>query len=179
MKDDVPEETKLRRLQEVIDVFRAGVQAKNRATEWGKLRLVLIEGHSTRSSPSLPMLTGRTDGNKRVIFPAPTRILPSISSKHFRSLQGLLASHFSTHMTPAENTDVAKGTQMTAVNALVSDFLAGVGPEDVVCPSLASPDAAVQLTGSYALVFIAEASGPTLRGVAVSLTTAEHAKSYI
>lgn len=173
MKDDVPEEVKLRRLQEVIDVFRAGVQERNRATEWGRLRLVLIEGPSTRSTPYAPMLTGRTDGNKRVIFPAPQKLLPSVSSLHFAPLQGLLASHFSSSTKgSASDSGVAKGAHMAAVSALVTEALGKLSQEDVVSLSASS---VAELTGKYALCFIAEASGPTLRGVAVSLTSAQAA----
>lgn len=70
MEDDVPEETKQRRLAEVIQVFRQGVQERNEREELGRLRLVLVEGPSTKSTPEAPTLTGRTDGNKRCIFSA-------------------------------------------------------------------------------------------------------------
>jgi tRNA A37 methylthiotransferase MiaB len=67
MRDSVDEATKQRRLSEVIEVFRSRLREKNVLQESGALRLVLLEGLSTRSDA---MLTGRTDGNKRVLFPA-------------------------------------------------------------------------------------------------------------
>ena len=97
MSDSVPEEVKQRRLREIIDVFRSNVQRRNVDTESGRLRLVLVEGLSTRSEKEVTTpgqgdsgeqrsqraqiqdailsgkditLTGRTDGNKRIIFPA-------------------------------------------------------------------------------------------------------------
>lgn len=70
MTDDVPEEIKQRRLREIIDRFHTHIIAKNRVEEYGKLHLVLVEGHSTKSTDENPYFTGRTDGNKRVIFPA-------------------------------------------------------------------------------------------------------------
>ena len=63
--DDVPHDVKLRRLQEIINGFRSSLLRKNMNEEQGTLRLVLVEGEATKSSPSTPLLTGRTDGNKR------------------------------------------------------------------------------------------------------------------
>mmetsp|Transcript_18927 Transcript_18927/g.40723 ORF Transcript_18927/g.40723 Transcript_18927/m.40723 type:complete len:286 (+) Transcript_18927:1-858(+) len=73
MQDDVPEDVKKRRLQQVIDVFQRNVHEKNRQVEVGKFRAVLVEGESKRSRKAGydgPMLwQGRTDQNKRIIFP--------------------------------------------------------------------------------------------------------------
>lgn len=69
MQDNVPEATKLRRLQEVIDTFRYHVQRKNEEVELGRLRLVLVEGESKRSKPGSRSWSGRTDQNKRILFP--------------------------------------------------------------------------------------------------------------
>lgn len=62
--DDVPEETKKRRLSEVIDTFHANVKLRNQQ-QIGKKHLVLVEGTSKRSDKDL---AGRNDGNKKVIF---------------------------------------------------------------------------------------------------------------
>ena len=70
MSDDVPEDVKAKRLQEIIDLFRTTVQEKNENEEMGAKRLVLVEGESKRSTESNVQLTGRTDGNKRVTFPS-------------------------------------------------------------------------------------------------------------
>jgi tRNA A37 methylthiotransferase MiaB len=69
MEDDVLPEVKSRRLNEVINVFRDKVQERNNQTEVGKLRLVLVEGESKKSSPENRMWSGRTDQNKRCVFP--------------------------------------------------------------------------------------------------------------
>jgi len=69
MEDNVQAEVKQRRLQEIIHVFRTGVQERNAHAEVGRLRLVLLEGESKRSTPENPAWSGRTDQNKRVIFP--------------------------------------------------------------------------------------------------------------
>ncbi|KAI2506995.1 Uncharacterized protein family UPF0004 [Fragilaria crotonensis] len=68
MEDDVPEDIKSRRLQEVIDVFRNKVQLRNDRVEVGQLRLVLVEGESKKSTIENPRWSGRTDQNKRVVF---------------------------------------------------------------------------------------------------------------
>eukprot|EP00903_Cladosiphon_okamuranus_P022104 g20326.t1 len=69
LEDDVPPEVKQRRLEEVIETFRKNALAKNLEEEIGQDRLVLVEGRSRRWSEAAPELTGRTDGNKRVVFP--------------------------------------------------------------------------------------------------------------
>lgn len=63
-EDDVSQETKLRRLQELIETYRAGLLDRG-AEEVGRTHLVLVEGPSKRSEGAL---TGRTDTFKRVIF---------------------------------------------------------------------------------------------------------------
>jgi tRNA-2-methylthio-N6-dimethylallyladenosine synthase len=63
-EDDVPEEVKKRRLQEIIDTHRA-FSAMNNQNEIGRTHLVLVENVSKRSDQQL---SGRTDTNKVVIF---------------------------------------------------------------------------------------------------------------
>ncbi len=75
--DDVPEDVKLSRLQEVISTFRNGVQKKNEKEELGQIRLVLVEGQSSKASLKNDHLTGRTDTNKRTLFkfdPVPDKV---------------------------------------------------------------------------------------------------------
>lgn len=65
MEDNVPADIKSRRLQELIDTYRANVQAKNERVEQGKLRLVLLEGEAKRQMfPGMATWHGRTDQNK-------------------------------------------------------------------------------------------------------------------
>ena len=64
-KDDIPEEVKKRRLQEMIDLHRIqSLQSMQR--DVGKTFKVLIEGTSKKDDNELQ---GRTDHNKVVIFP--------------------------------------------------------------------------------------------------------------
>ncbi|OWK03319.1 hypothetical protein Celaphus_00007893, partial [Cervus elaphus hippelaphus] len=65
LKDDIPEEVKLRRLEELITVFREEATKANKSFV-GCTQLVLVEGPSKRSATDL---CGRNDGNLKVIFP--------------------------------------------------------------------------------------------------------------
>lgn len=65
LKDDVTEETKSERLNEVIDVQRA-ISFKKNNEEIGRNYQILVEGESRKSSNDW---CGRTDTNKMVIFP--------------------------------------------------------------------------------------------------------------
>ena len=64
-EDDVPEEVKKRRLQEVIDIQNANSLVANQAAI-GKVFKVLIEGPSKKSPE---FLSGRNSQNAMVVFP--------------------------------------------------------------------------------------------------------------
>lgn len=64
LEDDVPDEVKSRRLQEIIDL-QMELSKQNNANDMGKEFEVLTEGFSKRSREQL---FGRTDQNKVVIF---------------------------------------------------------------------------------------------------------------
>ena len=65
LPDDVPEEMKIRRLNELIALQTEISAERNRADE-GKVFEVLVEGFSKRSREQL---CGRTEQNKMVVFP--------------------------------------------------------------------------------------------------------------
>jgi len=67
-KDDVPEEVKKRRLQEMIDLYR-GHSLASMQKDVGKTFNVLIEGASKKNTEQL---YGRTDQNKVVVFASGT-----------------------------------------------------------------------------------------------------------
>jgi tRNA A37 methylthiotransferase MiaB len=69
LQDDIPQKVKQQRLQEIINMFRTQVQIRNEEREVGRLRLVLVEGESKRSKPHHMTWHGRTDQNKRFVFP--------------------------------------------------------------------------------------------------------------
>jgi tRNA-2-methylthio-N6-dimethylallyladenosine synthase len=64
-KDDVPEETKSRRLQEIINLQHK-LSAESKKQDIGKIVDVLVEGVSKKSSTQL---FGRNSQNKVVVFP--------------------------------------------------------------------------------------------------------------
>ena len=64
LPDNVPEEVKIRRLNELIQVQNENSAQANRREE-GRLREVLVEGPSKRSREQL---CGRTEQNKMVVF---------------------------------------------------------------------------------------------------------------
>src|SRR3989339_1313436 len=65
MEDDVPEATKSKRLQEIIDLQqKISFEVNQQLLE--KNETVLVEGSSKKSED---FLSGRTDGNKVVVFP--------------------------------------------------------------------------------------------------------------
>lgn len=63
--DDIPEEVKGRRLQEIISLQKTHSEISNKK-DLGKICKVLVEGYSKRSEE---MLKGRNDQNKMVVFP--------------------------------------------------------------------------------------------------------------
>jgi tRNA-2-methylthio-N6-dimethylallyladenosine synthase len=85
LKDDVPEEEKIRRLNELIQL-QTEISAQQNKKDEGKTFDVLVEGFSKRSREQL---CGRTEQNKMVVFPkaghhigeiVPVRILGSTSA---------------------------------------------------------------------------------------------------
>jgi len=65
LEDDIPEEEKTRRLQEIIAIQNE-VSTKKNVLEVGAEHIVLVEGRSKKDSNEWK---GRTDSNKMVIFP--------------------------------------------------------------------------------------------------------------
>ena len=64
-KDDIPEDVKKRRLQEMVDLHRRNT-LKSMQRDLGKTFKVLVEGFSKKSEEDLQ---GRNDQNKVVVFP--------------------------------------------------------------------------------------------------------------
>jgi tRNA-2-methylthio-N6-dimethylallyladenosine synthase len=77
MKDDVTEETKSKRLQEIINLQQQISYELNQELI-GKEEVVLVEGHSKKSDM---FLSGRTDSNKVVILPEKENIKPGTYTK--------------------------------------------------------------------------------------------------
>ncbi len=70
-EDDVPEETKKRRLAEIVELHRRNALAGMQA-DVGKTFKVLIEGNSRKSDGDW---AGRNDQNKMIVFPKTSRLL--------------------------------------------------------------------------------------------------------
>ena len=68
MVDDVPQEVKLRRLQEVVNTFRETAFEYSKVNDLNKEHIVLVEGESKRSMEGNIQLTGKNDGFKRCVF---------------------------------------------------------------------------------------------------------------
>ena len=170
LKDDIPEEVKLVRLQEVIDAFHGSIQDTNRDLEFGKLRLVLCEGPSNRSLRDDPQLTGRTDTNKRVVFPAGP-LLKSLKSELLPSLLQVLEK--------ANEFNIAKSGEIhgTKMKSAFSAFEAELNAASKDCNDIVS-NSMEAAPGNYVLCRIVEANGPTLRAVAISLSSMEEYNQY-
>jgi len=85
-EDDISAEVKNRRLNEIIDCFRHNVQLRNTEVETGKLRLVLVEGESKKSTAENRQLSGRTDQNKRVVFASDACLMEEEVNPYIRHL---------------------------------------------------------------------------------------------
>ena len=160
-EDDVPQEVKLRRLQEIIDTFRAKAVEKNRELETGATRLVLTEGLShkkhhliaegeTSSSRSVQM-TGKTDGNKRVVFSVPLADATSSSS----SSSAVFLPQFDT-----QNRDLEQLSCADLILAAHSSSMSNSSSSSCVTDIAA-------LKGKYIAVKIIDGNGTTLKGVAL------------
>ncbi|NLA48894.1 MAG: tRNA (N6-isopentenyl adenosine(37)-C2)-methylthiotransferase MiaB, partial [Bacteroidales bacterium] len=69
LRDDVSEEIKIKRLNEIISLQNS-ISRKSKKNDLGKIHEVLVEGYSKRSKEDL---TGRTSQNKVVVFPGENR----------------------------------------------------------------------------------------------------------
>lgn len=158
LEDNVPEKLKLRRLQEIIDTFQREVRQKNDAEELGQLRLVLIEGPSTKSTTTQPSFTGRTDTNKRVVFPATSawKVNSSTPSKSDAIKKRIVEVALQDPRTMSEemkNTLIAQGLLLDS---------------DVIGEEYNPPE---DMTGEYGIVKILKADSSTLRGVLCGTTS--------
>ncbi len=70
--DDVPEEIKKRRLQEIVELQR-NISLQHNLKDVGKVFEVLIEGDSKKSDQ---YFKGRTSQNKMVVFPKTENLKP-------------------------------------------------------------------------------------------------------
>lgn len=96
MEDDVTEETKSKRLQEIVDLQQQISLEKNQEMI-GKEEIILVEGFSKKSNQ---YVAGRTDTNKMVIVPIDNKIKNSdyIKVKINRATSGTLFGDYLSHV---------------------------------------------------------------------------------
>lgn len=96
MEDDVPEEVKSKRLQEIIDLQQQISLEKNQELI-GKEEIILVEGFSKKSKE---YVSGRTDTNKMVIVPINGRIKVSdyLKVKINKATSGTLFGDYLSHV---------------------------------------------------------------------------------
>jgi tRNA-2-methylthio-N6-dimethylallyladenosine synthase len=104
MEDDVPEEVKSKRLQEIIDLQHQISLEKNQDMI-GKEEIILVEGFSKKSNQ---FIAGRTDTNKTVIVPINDKIKTSdyIKVKINKATSGTLFGDYITTI-QTENEGIA------------------------------------------------------------------------
>ncbi len=96
MEDDVPEEVKSKRLQEIIDIQHQISLEKNQDLI-GTEEIILVEGYSKKSNE---FIAGRTDTNKTVIVPINDQIKTSdyIKVKINKATSGTLFGDYLSHI---------------------------------------------------------------------------------
>lgn len=104
MGDDVPEEVKTKRLQEIIDLQQQ-ISYEINQNLIGKEEIVLIEGFSRKSDE---FLSGRTDTNKVTIIPAHSDIKPGdyVRVKINKATSATLFGEYITHIVFENNSVV-------------------------------------------------------------------------
>mmetsp|Transcript_58258 Transcript_58258/g.102480 ORF Transcript_58258/g.102480 Transcript_58258/m.102480 type:complete len:440 (-) Transcript_58258:39-1358(-) len=159
MSDNVPPEVKQRRLQEIIDTYRETLIEKNSVEEFGRLNLVLVEGLATKSTKENPIFTGRTEGNKRILFPA-SDLIPAFAA---RELLGKDALIFGPAGAISDDDKVALLTRGVFGNMVTDKAPANMAAQEGFTPM-------EEVTGKYAVVRVLKSNTTTLRGVAVGLS---------
>mmetsp|Transcript_20539 Transcript_20539/g.51064 ORF Transcript_20539/g.51064 Transcript_20539/m.51064 type:complete len:540 (-) Transcript_20539:64-1683(-) len=144
MEDNVAADIKQRRLQELIDVFREKVHAKNERVEIGRLRLVLVEGPTKKQNsdlqPGKATWHGRTDQNKRILFDVEKEMGSGLRNAKVWNEDYVLEV-------------LQKQQQATSAEFQI--------PHEY--PTLSNSSAQLN-PGDYAVVSVTEAKGHTLRG---------------
>eukprot|EP00598_Pedospumella_elongata_P000951 CAMPEP_0184975820 /NCGR_PEP_ID=MMETSP1098-20130426/6929_1 /TAXON_ID=89044 /ORGANISM="Spumella elongata, Strain CCAP 955/1" /LENGTH=610 /DNA_ID=CAMNT_0027498595 /DNA_START=31 /DNA_END=1863 /DNA_ORIENTATION=+ len=159
MSDNVPPEVKSRRLQEIIDTYRETLIEKNSVEEFGRLNLVLVEGLATKSTKENPIFTGRTEGNKRILFPA-SDLIPAFAA---RELLGRDALIFGPAGAISDDDKVALLTRGVFGNMVTDKAPANMAAQEGFTPM-------EEVTGKYAVVRVLKSNTTTLRGVALGLS---------
>ena len=123
------------------------------------------QGYSTKSSAdaSVPLMTGRTDGNKRVLFEAPTTLTPPFSLDSIQHKYRKIAGSVDAFEPIPHNSDLSTDTSVVGnIHMMGKQYLsAGV------------------VKGRYAIVYIHDGTGQTLRGRVEGFTSLVQGEMYI
>jgi len=179
MTDDIPENVKGRRLQEMVETFQRLALKRNTEEEVGRLHVVLVEGLGKPSSSGSPMWTGRTDTNKRVLFSATAQVLSefsAIDAAAFASLPvtDLLGGRFDDPMLVKEAANQAIATLEKDVLDLIISKNLSLRKHGSQLNNKSLGEAIVD-KGKYVIVKIAACRGHTLRAVPLAVTSLSHA----
>ena len=165
LQDTVPPAVKQERLQQLIDTFRTKVHDKNERVEVGALRLVLVEGVAKRkafttiddSANGIAIDTwhGRTDQNKRILFPHPKE--DDINNSHLLH-HNMISTLWNESLSSASSSGLNSEKDWKTAIATRS------GSTSRSSSSSLSP-------GDYAVVEVTQAKGHTLRGRLLWKTT--------
>ncbi len=178
-QDNIDEDLKQSRLAEVIEEFRNNAIERNIKEEYGRYRVILVEGEAMKSTKENLSYTGRTDGNKRVVFPA--NDIPILEAADLKSLwnnQQQIESKVDRVVgmndgLPVEEVlfgNVSQWSDELKEQLLIKGYSLSQGEQKI-----ASKD---NLVGRYVLVKILKANSTTLRGVAVGQTSLVAVKEF-
>lgn len=127
--------------------------------------LYYTQGYSTKSSAdaSIPLMTGRTDGNKRVLFEAPTTLTPLFSLEIIQHKYRKIAGSVDAFVPIPHNYDHSADTAV-------------IGSIHMVSKQYLSAD---EVKGKYAMVYIHDGTGQTLRGRIEGFTSLVQGDAYM
>ena len=121
------------------------------------------QGYSTKSSADapIPLMTGRTDGNKRVLFEAPTTLTPPFSLESIHNKYKKVTGSVDAFEPIPHNSDLFTDTDVIG---------------STVSKQYLSAD---EVKGRYAIVYIHDGTGQTLRGRVEGFTSLVQGEMYI
>ena len=151
LEDDVPDDVKSRRLTELIDTFQSTAQARNARLEVGRLHVVLVEGEAkNKNNDNRRKWTGRTDSNKRVVFPDSALLLDNLTQQE--------ADVFKRMSVVKDHDSITAGSVDSTIKQIVVSKGGGESRSGLK-------------KGDYVIVKISGNRGHTLRGVAIATIT--------
>jgi hypothetical protein len=118
-----------------------------------------VEGPASKSTPEGPMMTGRTDGNKRVVIPA-IHGIQAMRDQYDDSTIGEFDRIVNEHLRNLESATAANARKLSSSSIIDSSPLEGSPSDDLVA----------QLSGRYVIVKVISAQSSTLKAVPVAFS---------